>query len=137
MAAISNVDESKKRFEAAQTLLAADPRVDAQKLAAIGYCFGGANVLHMARFGDNQLKLIASFHGNLATQQPLQKGTFQGKIFVAQGQSDDFWKEREAGTLRRFLVSPRTLGLFLAGKVLLGEDWSYIHSHVLSEQLAD
>lgn len=90
MAAISNVDESKRRFEAAQTLLAADPRVDAQKLAAIGYCFGGANVLHMARFGDNQLKLIASFHGNLATQQPLQKGTFRGKIFVAQGAADSF-----------------------------------------------
>jgi len=28
-------------------------------------------------------------------------------------------------------------GLILAGKDLLGEDWNYIHSHVLSEQLAD
>jgi arginyl-tRNA synthetase len=27
--------------------------------------------------------------------------------------------------------------LILAGKDLLGEDWAYIHSHVLSEQLAD
>jgi len=28
-------------------------------------------------------------------------------------------------------------GLILAGKDLLGEDWSYIHAHVLNEQLAD
>ena len=28
-------------------------------------------------------------------------------------------------------------GLILAGKDLLGEDWSYIHSHVLNEQLTD
>ncbi|MDP1733088.1 MAG: arginine--tRNA ligase [Sulfuritalea sp.] len=28
-------------------------------------------------------------------------------------------------------------GLILAGKDLLGEDWAYVHSHVLSEQLAD
>ena len=27
--------------------------------------------------------------------------------------------------------------LILAGKDLLGEDWAYVHSHVLSEQLAD
>ena len=28
-------------------------------------------------------------------------------------------------------------GMILAGKDLLGEDWAYIHGHVLSEQLAD
>jgi dienelactone hydrolase len=90
MAALSNVEEASKRFEAAQTLLSNDPRVDAQKLAAIGYCFGGATVLHMARFGDNALKLVASFHGNLATQKPMAKGAYAGKIFVAQGGADPF-----------------------------------------------
>ena len=90
MAAISNLDEAQKRFHAAQELVANDPHTDATKLAAIGYCFGGATVLHMARFGDNQLKLVASFHGNLATQQPMAKGAFQGKIFVAQGGADPF-----------------------------------------------
>jgi arginyl-tRNA synthetase len=34
-------------------------------------------------------------------------------------------------------LEARLDGLILAGKDLLGEDWSYIHSHVLSEQLAD
>jgi len=90
MAAISNQDEAKQRFEAAQTLLSASPHVEADKLAAIGYCFGGATVLHMARFGDNALKLVASFHGNLATQKPMTEGAFAGKIFVAQGGADPF-----------------------------------------------
>jgi dienelactone hydrolase len=90
MAAISNQDEAKQRFEAAQTLLSTNPHVEADKLAAIGYCFGGATVLHMARFGDNALKLVASFHGNLATQKPMAEGAFSGKIFVAQGGADPF-----------------------------------------------
>jgi dienelactone hydrolase len=89
-AALSNIDEAKARFKAAQDLLASDPRTDKDKLAAIGYCFGGATVLHMARFGDNELDLIASFHGNLGTQSPMQKGAYSGKIFVAQGGADPF-----------------------------------------------
>jgi arginyl-tRNA synthetase len=34
-------------------------------------------------------------------------------------------------------IEARLDGLILAGKDLLGEDWAYVHSHVLSEQLAD
>jgi dienelactone hydrolase len=90
MATLSNMDEAKQRFVAAQQLLASDPHTDASKLAAIGYCFGGATVLHMARFGDNDLKLVASFHGNLATQSPMPKGAYAGKIFVAHGAADPF-----------------------------------------------
>lgn len=89
-AAIADLGEASNRFKAAQTLLANDPHTDSGKLAAIGYCFGGATVLHMARFGDNALGLIASFHGNLATQKPMQKGAYAGKIFVAQGGDDPF-----------------------------------------------
>ena len=100
MAAISDLDEAQRRFRAAQELVAADPRTDASKLAAIGYCFGGATVLHMARFGDNELKLVASFHGNLATQQPMPKGAFQGKIFVAQGGADPFVPAAQVNAFR-------------------------------------
>jgi len=34
-------------------------------------------------------------------------------------------------------IEARLDGLILAGKDLLGEDWSYIHGHVLNEQLTD
>jgi dienelactone hydrolase len=89
MAALKNIEHAQQRFLAGQQLLAKDPRVNAKKLAAIGYCFGGATVLHMARSGD-ELGLVASFHGNLATQKPLEKGAFRGKIFVAHGAADPF-----------------------------------------------
>jgi dienelactone hydrolase len=90
IAALKNIEHAQQRFLAAQELLAKDRRVDAKKLAAIGYCFGGATVLHMARSGDDKLKLVASFHGNLATQKPMKKGVFDGKIFVAHGAADPF-----------------------------------------------
>jgi dienelactone hydrolase len=90
MAALKNIEHAQQRFLAGQALLAKDPRVNAKKLAAVGYCFGGATVLHMARSGDDKLGLVASFHGNLATQKPLEKGVFGGKIFVAHGAADPF-----------------------------------------------
>ena len=42
--------------------------VDADKLAAIGYCFGGAAVLEMARSGASMDGFV-SFHGGLQTPQ--------------------------------------------------------------------
>ena len=41
-------------------------------------------------------------------------------LFVGQGLSGDLWREREQGTLRRALASPRPLRTFLAGKLLAG-----------------
>jgi dienelactone hydrolase len=43
----------------------------------------------MARNGED-LGLVASFHGNLATDQPMKPGAFKGKIFVATGAADPF-----------------------------------------------
>ena len=87
METIGNMDEAVKRFDAAKTLLASDPRVDGSKLASIGYCFGGAVSLHMARIGTD-LDAIASFHGNLATQKPMPRGVFGGKILVAKAPAE-------------------------------------------------
>jgi dienelactone hydrolase len=84
---ISNMDAAVQRFAAAQAVLASDPRVDGSKIAAIGYCFGGAVVLHMARIGAD-LDAVASFHGNLATQSPMKKDGYAGQILVATGGSD-------------------------------------------------
>lgn len=46
--------------------------VDGDKLAAIGYCFGGKVVLDMAREGM-PLKAVATFHGDLTAKQPADK----------------------------------------------------------------
>jgi dienelactone hydrolase len=57
------------RGRAALATLAAMPEVDASRLAAIGFCFGGSVALELAR-GGADLKAVVSFHGVLATRRP-------------------------------------------------------------------
>lgn len=63
-AALANLPGMRDRFNAALEVLKEQPGVDADNIAAIGYCFGGGVVLHMARYGAD-LKAVASFHGSL------------------------------------------------------------------------
>jgi dienelactone hydrolase len=79
----------KARFGAAMDLLKNDEHVDPSRIAAIGYCFGGAVVLGMAREGVD-LKAVVSFHGNLSTQHPAEKGKVKAKILVCNGADDKF-----------------------------------------------
>ena len=53
------------RAEAGLKQLKAQPHVDADKLAAIGYCFGGSTALQLAYSGAD-LKAVATFHAALA-----------------------------------------------------------------------
>ncbi|MET0344534.1 MAG: dienelactone hydrolase family protein [Polyangiales bacterium] len=99
---MSNRDEAARRFTAARDALAKDPHVDPSKIAAIGYCFGGATVLQAARRGED-LDAVASFHGNYATDKPLQKGTFAGKVFVAHGAADSFSPPEQVAGVQREL----------------------------------
>jgi|APLak6261669570_1056073.scaffolds.fasta_scaffold00157_8 dienelactone hydrolase len=80
---------SEQRFLAAMAFLKSRPGVDAGKIAAIGYCFGGSTVLNMARQGTD-LAAVASFHGNLATQTPAQAGKVKARVLVLNGADDGF-----------------------------------------------
>ena len=78
------------RARAAKALeqLAAQPEVDAGRLGAIGFCFGGATVLEMARAGLDGLAGVVSFHGNLATELPAKAGVVKAPILVLNGAAD-------------------------------------------------
>jgi dienelactone hydrolase len=52
------------RVDAARVVLCAQPEVDAKRLAATGYCFGGTTVLEYARTGG-EVGGVVSFHGGL------------------------------------------------------------------------
>ena len=43
---------------------------------------------------------------------------FMSLLFMAQGLSEDLWRERDQKTLRRFVISPRSATEFLGGKTL-------------------
>src|SRR5207302_10991052 len=77
------------RFNAALKQLKRDPHVDTTRIAAIGYCFGGAVVLGMARTGAD-LAAVVTFHGALATTSPAQSGKVKARILVLAGGADPF-----------------------------------------------
>jgi len=55
--------------------------------AAMGYCFGGAAVLELARSGAD-LKGFATFHGGLKTPEGQSYAKTQGKILIMHGSAD-------------------------------------------------
>lgn len=75
-----------RRAQAGLAVLAAHPLVD-ERVAAVGYCFGGMTVLTLARSGA-ALAGVVSVHGSLKTTQPAQPGQIRAKILVCHGALD-------------------------------------------------
>ncbi|HSW11267.1 MAG TPA: dienelactone hydrolase family protein [Solimonas sp.] len=59
------------------------------KLAAIGFCFGGSTVLELARTGE-ELAAVVSFHGNPALDAPAPSQPPKTRILVLHGDSDPY-----------------------------------------------
>ena len=85
--AMKDADAIPSRFDAALAQLKADPHTDPARIGAIGYCFGGAVVLGMARAGED-LKAVGTFHGALATQHPAEPGKVKAKLLIQTGSAD-------------------------------------------------
>src|SRR5438034_1038219 len=88
------------RFNAALEQLKRDPHVDPQRIAAIGYCFGGAVVLDMARAGAD-LTAVVTFHGALATKTPAQPGKVKARVLVLAGGADPFVPPEQVEAFRQ------------------------------------
>ncbi len=63
------------------------PEVDAQKVAAIGFCFGGLCVLDLARTGE-KISGVISFHGLLQAPSSHISKKIHAKILALHGQDD-------------------------------------------------
>lgn len=88
MEVFENMDAGMARFRAAKALLNEHATTDPEETAAIGYCFGGAIVLHMARTGDD-LDAVAAFHAG-ALETGNDAANIRGRVFVAHGEEDPF-----------------------------------------------
>jgi dienelactone hydrolase len=68
-------------------LLCAEARTDTDRLAAIGYCFGGTLSFELAR-GGADLKAVVGFHAGLGTERPEDARNIVGKVLALIGADD-------------------------------------------------
>jgi len=76
-----------RRFQAALDALKARPEVDAERVAAIGYCFGGTVALGMARQGL-PLDGVVAFHAGLSGVPPVGDRPIQARLRLFTGEED-------------------------------------------------
>jgi len=75
------------RAAAGLAVLAGRPEVDASRIAAIGYCFGGTVALELARSGA-ELAAVVSFHGGLKAIGSVAEEGLKPRILVLHGAED-------------------------------------------------
>jgi len=128
------------RGRAALAKLAALPQVDASRIGAIGFCFGGSVVLELARDGAD-LKAVISFHGVLATRTPAVSGNVKASVLVCTGADDPlappeqikaFEDEMRAADVRDWQVI--SYGNTLHGFTNPAADGSMLRTALYSEQ---
>jgi dienelactone hydrolase len=100
----TNLPLMKARFDAARDLVQAQPNVDPMRIGAIGYCFGGAVVLEMARAGED-LRGVVSLHGELDTTTPAKAGAVKAEVLVLTGGADPYVPEDQVDALDHELKS--------------------------------
>lgn len=89
--------------------LAAETGFAPDRIAAIGYCFGGTAVLELAR-GGAALAAVASFHGLLTTRLPASPGAMRARVAAFTGAKDP-------------LVPAEDVAAFQAEMTAAGADW--------------
>lgn len=80
-----NPQKSIKILKEYLSRLSQDPHVDPEKFVAIGYCFGGTQVLNLARTGAD-LAGVVSFHGNL--NSTLKASSKMPPLLILNGAAD-------------------------------------------------
>jgi dienelactone hydrolase len=104
----------RRRLQAGLDALSAQSPVDAGRMAAIGYCFGGLCVLDLARMGA-PLRAVVSFHGLLIPAPGLENAAIEASVLVLHGHDDP-------------MVPPEQVLAFEGEMSAAGADWQ-LHAH--------
>ena len=97
---LGNMQAGEARLRAAYDFLRAHPTVDPDRIGAIGYCFGGAMVLHAARIGM-PLRGVVSFHGALGSFHTPGPGEVKAKILVCHGAADSLVPDSDVAAFKQ------------------------------------
>jgi dienelactone hydrolase len=108
---MKNPELLRERAYAGLDVLKAQSNVDAKRLAAVGYCFGGALVIELAR-SSTALTCVASMHPGL-TYAVGDTRSVHGKVLICAGAQDPF-------------ISPETRNQFIAEIEKAGANWQMI-----------
>ena len=106
--------ELQARLLAALSALREQPEVDADNMAAIGFCFGGLSVLDIARIGEN-LAGVVSLHGIFVPPGNVAGNTIKAKVLALHGWEDPLATPDQVVALAEELTS-------------MGADWQ-IHAY--------
>lgn len=105
------------RIRAAFDALITRPEVDNNRIAVIGFCFGGLCALDLARSGAD-IKGAVSFHGLLMKPDNLKSQQIKAKILVMHGYDDP-------------MVRPAEVNMFCQEMTEAKADWQvHMYGHV-------
>src|SRR5262245_28582933 len=87
----ADASERRRRIVAGLETLRAEGKKrgigDLGRQAAVGFCFGGGNVLELARTGAD-VRAVVSLHGDLLTPIPASAGEIKAAVCVLHGAAD-------------------------------------------------
>jgi len=106
----TNIEAWRERALAGLEVLQEQEQVDADRLAAIGYCFGGATVMQLAYAGA-PLDGVVSFHGSMPPAP--EDADIEAAVLAAHGYDDGF-------------VPPERVDAFQQSLAAAGADWKLI-----------
>lgn len=95
--------EYQQRIEAARQQLI-NSGADAEKIAVIGYCFGGTGALEAAR-GNLPVLGVVSFHGGLGKDAARKNDVLKPKVLVLHGADDPYVPQED---IKSFMDEMRT-----------------------------
>lgn len=101
-AAFKDWETSKARFNEAQKVLQSHKSVDPERIGAIGFCFGGAVSLRMAR-GGADLDGVVAFHSALPLEPVINN--MNASVLVINGSKDTFLKSETVGSFSSQMVA--------------------------------
>ena len=130
MQTFADADTIVTRASAALDTLAAQPEVNRDKLAAIGFCYGGKVVLDLVRSGAD-LKAVATFHAVLATGTPAEKGKVKAEILVLHGELDSMVTLDDVASFRQEMHDAE-----VDHEVIIFEDAKHGFSNPLADERA-
>src|SRR4051794_26937555 len=103
---LADPEKQRSRIVAWFDTIAARADVDAEHIAAVGFCYGGMSVLELARSGAD-VKAVVSYHGTLNTHARAEPGAVRSHVVAYCGADDPYAPLEDVDNLRKEMIDAR------------------------------